>query len=172
MSKGIFNKNILPLADRMFRYAVSMLQSSSAAQDVVQDSLLKIWDRRKSLDTIQNTEAWAMRVVRNGCLDNIRANRFTAFEESHENRLYVNNEDTMVYQDQRKWYEEAIESLPEKQKEVFHLREVECLSYQEISDIMGIGESDVKVNLHRARNKVRETMKKVEAYGVNRIIAG
>ncbi len=172
MSKGIFHNNILPLADRMFRYAVSMLQSSSTAEDIGQDSLLKIWDRRKTLDTIHNPEAWAMRVVRNGCIDNIRSSRFTAFDESHENKLYVNNEDTMVYQDQQKWYNEAIDSLPEKQKEVFHLREVECLTYHEISDIMGIGESDVKVNLHRARTKVRETMKKVEAYGVNRNIAG
>lgn len=156
----------------MFRYAVSMLQSASAAEDVVQDSLLKIWDKRRTLDSIQNPEAWAMRVVRNACIDNIRASRFTTFEESHENRLYVNNEDTMVYQDQRKWYREAIDGLPEKQKEVFHLREVECLSYQEISGIMGITDSDVKVNLHRARTKVRDTMKKLEAYGVNRIIAG
>ena len=131
MSKGIFNKNILPLADRMFRYAISMLHSSSTAEDVVQDSLLKIWDRRKTLHTIKNPEAWAMRVVRNGCLDNIRASRFTTFDQSHENKLFVNNE-----------------------------------------DIMGIGESVVKVNLHRARTKVRETMKKVEAYGVNRNIAG
>ncbi|MGB3468574.1 MAG: RNA polymerase sigma factor [Cyclobacteriaceae bacterium] len=156
----------------MFRYAVSMLQSASTAEDIVQDSLLKIWDKRKTLDSIQNPEAWAMRVVRNGCIDNIRANKFTAFEESHENRMYVNNEDTMVYEDQRKWYQETIDTLPDKQKEVFHLREVECLSYQEISGIMSITESDVKVNLHRARTKVRETMKRLEAYGVNRIIAG
>ena len=113
-----------------------------------------------------------MRVVRNGCIDTIRASRFTAFDESHENRLFINNEDTMVYEDQRKWYRETIDTLPEKQKEVFHLREVECLSYQEISEIMRITESDVKVNLHRARTKVREVMKKLEAYGVNRIIAG
>lgn len=172
MSKTLFNNNILPLADRMFRYAVSMLQSTAVAEDIVQDSLLKIWDRRKTLNTIQNTEAWAMRVVRNGCLDNIRASRFTAFEQSHENKLFVNNEDTMVYQDQQKWFDEAISTLPDKQKEVFHLREVECLTYHEISEIMGISENDVKVNLHRARNKVRETMKKVDAYGVNRNIAG
>ena len=172
MSKGIFHNNILPLADRMFRYAASMLTSSATAQDVVQDSLLKIWDKRKSLNTIENPEAWALRVVRNGCLDQIRRNRFTAFDDSEAVRMYVNNEDTMVYQDQVKWYQEAIDQLPEKQKEVFHLREVEQMNYREISKVMGITESDVKVNLHRARNSVRDIMKKVEAYGVNRIIAG
>ena len=149
-----------------------MLSSSVTAQDIVQDSLLKIWDKRKSLGTIENPEAWALRVVRNGCLDHIRQNKFTAFDDSQAVKMYVNNEDTMVYQDQVKWYREAIDQLPEKQKEVFHLREVEQMNYKEIANVMGIGESDVKVNLHRARNSVRETMKKVEAYGVNRIIAG
>jgi len=172
MSKGIFHKNIMPLADRMYRYAYSMLHSNDLAQDVVQDSLMRIWDKRKTLTSIQKVDAWAMRIVRNGCLDYIRRNKFTAFEESHENKLFVNSGDNTSFSDQKNWFEEAVKSLPEKQHEVFHLREVECMSYREISEIMGIGESDVKVNLHRARNKVRETMKKVNDYGTNRVTAG
>ncbi len=162
----------MPLADRMYRYAFSMLRSNDLAQDVVQDSLMRIWDKRMTLSSIQYLDAWTMKVVRNACLDYIRRNRFTAFEESHENSLFVNQGDHTSYKDQHSWFEEAVKALPDKQHEVFHLREVEALSYREISEIMGIGESDVKVNLHRARNKVRETMKKVNDYGTNRVTAG
>ena len=59
-----------------------------------------------------------------------------------------------------------LDKLPTKQQEVFHLREVEDMSYQDIAETCGISESDVKVNIHRARKKVKEVMQKIDAYGI------
>ena len=61
---------------------------------------------------------------------------------------------------------EVLKELPAKQQEVFHLREVEDMSYQDIADTCGMTESDVKVNIHRARKKVKEAMQKIDAYGI------
>ena len=61
---------------------------------------------------------------------------------------------------------EVLKELPAKQQEVFHLREVEDMSYQDIAETCGLSESDVKVNIHRARKKVKEAMQKIDAYGI------
>lgn len=61
---------------------------------------------------------------------------------------------------------EILKTLPAKQQEVFHLREVEDMSYQDIAETCELSESDVKVNIHRARKKVKEAMQKIDAYGI------
>ena len=61
---------------------------------------------------------------------------------------------------------QVLTTLPAKQQEVFHLREVEDMSYQDIAETCGLTESDVKVNIHRARKKVKEAMQKIDAYGI------
>ena len=75
-------------------------------------------------------------------------------------------EDAAITDDFMSWMEEVLKTLPAKQQEVFHLREVEDMSYQDIAETCGLSESDVKVNIHRARKKVKEAMQKIDAYGI------
>lgn len=151
----------------MYRYALSMTKDPDKAQDILQDSLLNIWKRRNTLGQVDNPEAWTMRIVRNRCLDLFRSKKHTELGQAEMKLVYSRSADhDTSYQDQLKWLKEAIEQLPTTQKEIFHLREVEEMAYQEIADILGISINEVKVYLHRARTKIRSIMQKVDAYGI------
>jgi RNA polymerase sigma-70 factor (ECF subfamily) len=71
-----------------------------------------------------------------------------------------------LYKDQVGWLNKVLMELPEKQREVYHLREVEDHTYQEISEILDLNMNEVKVSLHRARTRIREKLEKIEAYGI------
>ncbi len=151
----------------MYRYAVSILKNEDSAHDVVQDCLIKIWHKRSKLTEIENHEAWAMRITRNQCYDWVKTNRFTLPNmEQVEEADQVNADHDMLMEDQKKWLEKVLETLPPKQQEVFHLREIDGMTYQEIADVLSLNLSEVKVNLHRARTKVRSSLQKIEAYGI------
>lgn len=167
MSSKIFNSVILTYSDNLYRFALSILKEPEAAKDAMQDCLVKIWNKRNTLQKIDNPQAWAFRVTRNHCLDIIRSSRRTEILE--DTLPLADNQSTdfdLLYSDQEKWLRKTLQCLPEKQQQVFHLREVEELSYQEICDILELNMSEVKVCLHRARKVIKSNLEKVEAYGV------
>ncbi|MDA0194282.1 MAG: RNA polymerase sigma factor [Bacteroidetes bacterium] len=162
-----FELHIVPISDKMYRYALSILKEPETAHDVVQECLMKIWDKRNMLDTIDNMEAWVIRITRNQCYDWVRTNRFSVLTvEEMEKSDPIDADQMTLVNNQQDWLDQVLESLPQKQKEVFHLREVEDLSYQDIADVLSVSLDEVKVTLHRARNKVRSSMQKIEGYGI------
>jgi RNA polymerase sigma-70 factor (ECF subfamily) len=167
MSETLFEKLIVPASDKMYRYALSILREPDTAQDVVQECLMKIWDNRQKLPEIQSPEAWAMRITRNQCFDWVKTNRFTMYSDTDHDQADRHEADQeLLVSDHLHWLEKILQALPEKQREVFHLREVEELTYQDIADVLSLSVSDVKVNLHRARTKVKEFITKTNAYGI------
>ncbi|MEQ9301920.1 MAG: RNA polymerase sigma factor [Cyclobacteriaceae bacterium] len=164
---SLFEQNVLPASQRMYRYALSILKDADSAHDVVQECLVKIWNKREMLQKVDNTEAWAMRITRNQCFDWVKTNRFTILpREQEEEPDQVKADHDTLMGDQQKWLALVLETLPQKQQEVFHLREIDGMTYQEISEILSLNLSEVKVNLHRARSKVRSVLQKIEAYGI------
>jgi len=75
-------------------------------------------------------------------------------------------DDGLVMNDQLQWLKQVIETLPQKQKEIYHLREVEEMTYQDIAEILSLRLSDVKVTLLRTRQKIRTTIEKIDSYGL------
>ena len=151
-----FNTQILSLSDRLFRLAKSILRNAEAAQDAVQDLNLKLWEKRSALDEIENMPAFTMKSMRNLCLDTIRQQR-------EENELPVEIEFTEPnpYQqteqkDLVKRIRDMIDDLPELQRTVIRMRDVEGMELSEIADITSLSENAVTVNLSRARQKIRE----------------
>ena len=128
---------------------------------------MKIWDKREMLPKVDNAEAWAMRITRNQCFDWVKTNRFTLLprEQEDEPDQVKADHDTLM-EDQQKWLRLVLDTLPQKQQEVFHLREIDGMTYQEISEVLSLNLSEVKVNLHRARTKVRTALQKIESYGI------
>ncbi|MEQ8714594.1 MAG: RNA polymerase sigma factor [Cyclobacteriaceae bacterium] len=164
---SLFEQNILPASQRMYRYALSILKDGDTAHDVVQECLVKIWNKREMLPKVDNTEAWAMRITRNQCFDWVKTNRFTILpREQEEKPDQVKADHDTLMEDQQKWLQLVLDTLPQKQQEVFHLREIDGMTYQEISEVLSLNLSEVKVNLHRARTKVRSSLQKIEAYGI------
>jgi len=167
MSRNLYYKKILPASDGMYRYALSIVHEPETARDVVQDCLTKIWSIRKDLGKVEKVNAWAFRIVRNRCIEIIRRDRYTDLDDKVVNMWQTGSvEQNAITDDFMSWMDEVLKTLPAKQQEVFHLREVEDMSYQDIAETCGLTESDVKVNIHRARKKVKEAMQKIDAYGI------
>ncbi len=167
MSTKLYHTQILPAADGMYRYAMSIVHEQETARDVVQDCLTKIWSIRKDLNKVEKVNAWAFRIVRNRCIEVIRRNRYTDLDEKVVNMWHSGSaEDQSINDDFMSWMGKVLKTLPAKQQEVFHLREVEDMSYHDIAEMCDLTESDVKVNIHRARKKVKDAMQKIDAYGI------
>lgn len=172
MSKTIFNNQVMPASDKMYRYALSILKDPGVAHDVVQDCLVKIWQNRQKLPQIKSIDSWVMRITRNQCYDWVKVNRFSiqADRDIHREDLApketIEADQKVLVGDQVQWLSKVLASLSQKQHEVYHLREVEELTYQEIAEVLSMSLAEVKVTLHRTRNKIRETLIKIEAYGL------
>jgi RNA polymerase sigma-70 factor (ECF subfamily) len=167
MTLKYFTSVVLPLKDKLFRYAKSILNQEDLAKDVVQETLLKVWEKREEADTIHNMEAWCMTLARNFALSKFRLkdNQHSKLEfgadiaePSYNPYQAMEKEDTMEKIDQ------IVSRLPFKFKEIFQLRDIEGYRYDEISEITGYALSDVKVSLFRARKIIRENLKKIYAY--------
>ena len=172
MSKTLFDTQIMPMTDKMYRYAYSILKNKDTAHDVVQECLIKIWKNRMKLTEIKNIESWTMRITRNQCYDWVKVNRFSLQTDKNINRDDIvsrepsGTDDRLVMNDQIQWLKQVIETLPQKQKEIYHLRKVEEMTYQDIAEILSLSLSDVKVTLLRTRQKIRTTIEKIDSYGL------
>ncbi|MFK5855609.1 MAG: RNA polymerase sigma factor [Bacteroidota bacterium] len=167
MSKKIFENSIMPVSQKMYRYAFSILKNDETAKDVVQECLMKIWDKRELLSGISSPESWALRITRNQCYDWVKTNRFT-IEPDAVILISGGNEtdEKSILNDSMNWLDKIMLQFSQKNREVFHLREVEEFTYQEIADVMSLSISDVKVSVHRIRQKIKSSFQKIEEYGI------
>lgn len=153
------------------RFACQLMQNEEA-KDVLQDIFLKLWQKKDDLQMINNIEAFAMRMIRNRCLDVKRLNHTDSIEltECRDMRLYSseNESDTnhLENADSIELIKRIISNLPDLQRTVIHLRDVETMEYEEIVEITGLNLNAVRVNLSRARKKVRDEIIKIQNYGI------
>ena len=166
----MFESRVLPVKNKLFRFAFRLLGSSEEAKDVVQEVFIKVWNGRDQMASIDNMEAWCMRITRNLSLDKIRARQRKATDPI-EASFDIQNDSRTPYEatensENMQRIGELIASLPEKQRQVMHLRDIEGYSYNEICEILELDMNQVKVNLFRARNAVREKFVKINAYGL------
>lgn len=153
----------------MFRFALRMLEDSAEAEDVVQDVLIKIWRQGESMIEIKNAEAWCMQLTRNLSLDRLKSPRRrlrTTLEgwDGAESKATPQRQAEVA--DTMERMKHLLGSLPEVQKSVLHLRDVEGYSYQEMAKVLGLEMNQVKVYLHRARKSLREKLRAQDAYGL------
>ena len=170
MNLEAFQTRILPAKNKLFRFAQRLLGNTEEAQDVVQEVFIKVWNGREQMNDIQNWEAWCMRLTKNLSLDRLRAQQRRS-SDSIENNVNISNDSLTPYQsaeqqESMKHISQFINTLPEKQRQIIHLRDVEGYSYNEICDMLELDMNSVKVNLFRARNAVREKFVKINAYGI------
>lgn len=151
-----FNKQIISLRDQLFRLAKSILQNNDAAQDAVQDLNLKLWEKRSQLDEVENLPGFAMRSMRNLCLDAIRQNKEEAEISTEIMYEGLNPHQAVESVDMATRIIILIDRLPELQRTVIKMRDVEGLEISEIAYITNINANAVTVNLSRARQKIRE----------------
>jgi RNA polymerase sigma-70 factor (ECF subfamily) len=165
-----FENRVLPSKNKLYRFALRYLGNSEEAEDVVQDVLIKVWKGRDSMHQINNWEAWCMRLTKNLSLDRLRAQQRKGTDSMTEG-FEVKQEGLSPHEktelsESMQQVNKLMALLPEKQRQVMHLRDVEGYSYSEISEILELDMNQVKVSLFRARSAVREKLVKINAYGL------
>ena len=161
MDANAFSNKILALAGPLYRMAKSILLEEESAKDSVQDLYLKLWEKKETLHEIEDLKAFSLKVLRNLCLDKLRKRKETetvseAYEVAGANLL------TEIEQkDLTKMVKQIINQLPELQKTVVRLRDVEGFEIKEIAYITSTTENAVMANLSRARQKIRERLTKM-----------
>lgn len=164
-----FRNDILPLKDKLFRLALRITMNRAEAEDVVQDTMLRVWGRRDEWEGMESVEAYCLTVCRNLAIDR------SQLKESQNEELTESNANTpdsadpyslCVRNEQMALIHHLISGLPEKQRTILQLRDVEGKSYKEIADIVGVSEEQVKVNLFRARQKIKQQYTEINDYGL------
>ena len=167
-----FRDDVLPLKDKLYRLALRITLNSAEAEDVVQETLIKVWNRRAQWEEIESIEAFALTVCRNLSLDKIKrmGNDHESLDDSpHDSpdcSSSSNPEELAMARDQVALIRQLIDRLPEKQRSVIQLRDIEGKSYREIANIMCISEEQVKVNLFRARQTIKKKFSETDSYGL------
>ncbi|MGN1229392.1 MAG: RNA polymerase sigma factor [Prevotella sp.] len=172
MEKISFRNDILPLKNKLFRLALRITLNNADAEDIVQETLIKVWKKRESWNEIESIEAFCYSICRNLALD--RTRRADMFSESLDETQYMavdtsyssNPEEQVQQSDRMKLVKELIDHLPEKQRSVIQLRDFEGKSYKEIADIMQMTDEMVKVTLFRARQTIKKKFLETEDYGL------
>ena len=165
-----FPYDLLPLKNKLFRLALRITLDSAEAEDVTSDTLIKVWNKREELRGVESIEAYCMTVCRNLALDrhekkeaqnlSLEANEIDAADNSF-------TPDEQLERDEKlRKVHELFNQLPERQRTIMQLRDIEEKSYREIATIMGVSEEVVKVTLFRARQAIRKQYDKIENYGL------
>jgi RNA polymerase sigma-70 factor (family 1) len=161
-----FKIKVLPVSKKVLRFATHFLKDEDEARDVVQDVFLKLWQKREELDQIENMEAFAMRMTRNRCLDIIRASRTVHMDAETDRQLKqvsIDVHSKIELSEAADQVKKLIAGLPDLQRQVMELRDIEQLEYEEIAEVTGLQVNAIRVNLSRARKKVRDEYLKMNS---------
>lgn len=168
MNQEAFLKIVLPFKDKLFRLAKRYLISQDAAEDVTQDVLLKLWLNRTKVKTYNNVEAFAMTMVKNKCLDELKLKNAQNLKIVHAN--YKDNSSDLTTETETKdsisIIEKLINELPKKQRSIIQLRDVEQYTFDEIGKILEMNQTAIRVSLSRARKTIRQKLIKYHNYGI------
>ena len=171
MKKIDFRTDILPLKNELYRLALRITLNTAEAEDVVQETMIKVWNRRESWHEIESIEAFCLTICRNLALDRNRKVELNtaSLDEGYDpadHSYNANPEEQASQRDRLQLVRKIMEQLPEKQRTCIQLRDIEGKSYKEIADVMDISEQQVKVNIFRARQAVKQKYLEQEQYGL------
>ena len=162
-----FQADILPLKNELYRLALRITMNAAEAEDVVQETMMKVWNRREQWEQIESIEAFCLTICRNLSLDKLRRmdNQTQSLDAAYDPKDFhvaSNPEEQAVQRDRIQLVRQLINMLPEKQRSCMQLRDMEGKSYKDIAAILGITEEQVKINIFRARQTIKERFQKIE----------
>lgn len=169
MNQNEFIQLITPFKDKVFRLAKRLLVSTEEAEDATQEVLVKLWNKNENLDNYNSVEAFAMTMTKNYCLDQLKSKRATNLKIVHTN--FTDREPSLDQQvedvDSLSWVEKIINLLPEQQRLIIQMRDVEQYEFEEMAKILEMNENTIRVALSRARKTIRENMTQIHHYGTH-----
>ena len=169
MQEISFRDDILPLKDKLFRLALRITFDRAEAEDVVQDTMIRVWNKREEWTQFGSIEAYCLTVAKNLAIDRSQKKEAQNVEltpEMEEESEISGPYDQLVNNERMSIIPRLINELPEKQRLIMQLRDIEGESYKEIAKILNLTEEQVKVNLFRARQKVKQRYLEIDEYGL------
>ena len=159
MNTEQYNRCVEQYADRLFRFAFSSLRNREQAEDVVQESFARVWEKVKTVDYAK-AKSYLFTTAHHAMIDEVRQRQHFADIESYPTDELKST--TSPYPDVNDILQQALTTLPEAQRNALLLRDYEGYSYQEIGDITGMTEAQVKVNIFRARTALKNKLKSID----------
>jgi len=168
MQQTEFLNVVMPFKDKLFRLAKRLLVSREEAEDATQEILMKLWSKQNVMMTYNNVEAYAMMMTKNFCLDRLKSKQAETLKLVHSNYKdeNVSLQNQLEVNDSLNWIGKIMEELPEQQKMVLQLRDVEQYEFEEIASLLDMNPTAVRVALSRARKMVREKLVQKHEYGI------
>ena len=169
MNQSDFLKVVLPFKDKVFRLSKRLLTSTEEAEDATQELLFKLWKNRDKIASYRNTEAFAMTMTKNYCYDRLKSKQASNLTLIHSNykEKETSLENKLEYIDSVDRVHLLIDNLPDQQKLIIQLRDIEQYDFKEICEMVNMKPTAVRVSLSRARKTIREQLTKQHSYGVN-----
>ena len=169
MQEISFRNDILPLKDKLFRLALRITLDRAEAEDVVQDTMIRVWNKRDEWQQFESVEDYCLIVAKNLAIDRSQkkdAQNVELTPEMAEEADTSGPYDRLVNNERMKIIHRLIDELPEKQRLIMQLRDIEGESYKDIAKVLQLTEEQVKVNLFRARQKVKQRYIEIDEYGL------
>jgi RNA polymerase sigma factor (sigma-70 family) len=166
MKRADFNDLVLQQSRNLYGYAFRILRNQEEAEDAVQEVFIKLWNMAKKLDEYKSVEALAVTMTKNYCIDQIRKKKpFIREDLENRNVQDINNEsphELMENMESEEILNHIIDHLPQKYNIVIRLKEIDGLSYEEISVKTDQNINTLRVTLSRARKMIKEEFNKYQ----------
>jgi len=168
MTQSEFLNIVMPFRDKVFRLAKRLLVSTEEAEDATQEVLLKLWNNKNKIGEYKNIEAFSMTMTKNFCLDKLKSKQAQNLKIVHSNYEEKNTplQKQVELSDSVSWVERIIQDLPEQQRMIIQLRDIEEYDLEEIAKLMNMNHTAVRVALSRARKAIREQLTNTHNYGI------
>ena len=167
MKEAVYIETVHQIEQKLYRIAKRLLISHEEAQDATQEVLVKVWQKSSELSHVKSIEAYAMTMVKNYCYDRLKSKQ--ASNMSIEYSIHDKSQDqseAFEAKDRLSFVEKIVNNLPEKQKLIWQLRDVEGATFEEIAEVVQMEPTAIRVNLSRARKRIKESLEQIDAYGI------
>jgi len=163
MDAETFKKVFLPYHQKLYRVAYRIVQDVANAEDIVQDTFIKLWNKREDMENVENTEAFAIIILRNTCLDFLRKTKNDynmAYDTEIPETVSLSNQ--LEAKDEARRVKQLINKLPDQQRQVMMMKHWDGYTDEEIEQATGLSSGNIRVILSRARKTIREQFTKTE----------
>ena len=165
-----FRLDLLPLKDKIYRTGLRITLNAQEAEDLTQDTLLRVWSKRDDLQQVGSIEAYCLAVCRNLALDRMakreNGNLSLEAEQTDAPDNARTPQEQMEHEEELKRVHQLFNRLPEKFRTALQLRDIEGMTYRQAAEAMNMTEELFKVTLHRARKNLRSDYEKDYRYGL------
>lgn len=165
MSPTTFKSTFLPVSRRLYVVAWRLLGNAQDAEDLVQETMMKLWDKRNELSGVENAEAFSVTMLNHIFIDNRRRQHLKEIDVTKESLHVVAEDDTIKAIERSETADrvkQLIDDLPQQQRKVITMRDINDSSFEEIGEATGLSQNNIRSLLSRARKSIREKMQDEE----------